>query len=197
MNKRLFSLAAMVIISFYSCSSDDENQSSEENFETYVFIPDTNFKAALVENASINTNEDEEISESEAAAFDGNLVINGRNIEVLTGIEAFENIQVLSAFNNAITEVDLSSNLALTQVLLEHNQLITLDVSMLPLLEDLKVHTNDLQSLNVANGNNENFTRMEAHNNEDLYCIVIDEDFEPTSSWNKDLATNYSFYTCL
>ena len=49
----------------------------------------------------------------------------------------------------------------------------------------------------VANGNNENFTRMEAHNNEDLYCIVIDEDFEPTSSWNKDLATNYSFYTCL
>lgn len=197
MNKRLFSLAAMVIICFYSCSSDDENQSSEENFETYVFIPDANFKEALVENTAINTNEDEEISESEAAAFDGNLTINGRNIEVLTGIEAFENIQVLSAFNNAITEVDLSSNLALTQVLLEHNQLTTLDVSMLPLLEDLKVHTNDLQSLNVANGNNENFTRMEAHNNEDLYCIVIDEDFEPTSSWNKDLATNYSFYTCL
>jgi len=197
MNKRLFSLAAMVILSFYSCSSDDENQSSEENLETYVFIPDANFKAALVENTAINTNEDEEISESEAAAFDGNLAINGRNIEVLTGIEAFENIQVLSAFNNAITEVDLSSNLALTQVLLEHNQLTTLDVSMLSLLEDLKVHTNDLQSLNVANGNNENFTRMEAHNNEDLYCIVIDEDFEPTSSWNKDLATNYSFYTCL
>ena len=67
---------------------------------------------------------------------------------------------------------------------------------MLPELEDLKVHTNELLSLNVANANNASFTRMEAQGNFSLACIVIDEDFTPTDGWNKDLETYYSSIPC-
>ena len=195
MKKTVIALSTLALVSFYSCSSDDES-SSENMSETYVSIPDVNFKASLLGDSSINTNEDEEISYAEAEAFGGNLVISNQTIEDLTGIEAFENIVVLTAFNNDISTIDLSYNTKLRQILLENNSIENLDVSMLPELEDLKVHTNDLLSLNVANGNNANFTRMEAQGNLSLACIVIDEDFTPADGWNKDLETYYSTTPC-
>jgi YVTN family beta-propeller protein len=54
-----------------------------------VFIPDANFKAALVANASINSNSDNEIQVTEAEDYLGTLNINGLSIVNLTGIEAF------------------------------------------------------------------------------------------------------------
>lgn len=196
MKKTVLALSTLALVSFYACSSDDDSNSSEDIVEVYVNIPDANFKSALLENTSINTNEDEEISFAEAEAFEGNLAINSLSIEDLTGIEAFENIEVLTAFNNSISTIDLSSNTKLRQVLLESNSIENLDVSMLPELEDLKVHTNELLSLNVANANNASFTRMEAQGNFSLACIVIDEDFTPTDGWNKDLETYYSITPC-
>ncbi len=195
MKKTVLALSTLALVSFYACSSDDDS-SSEDIVETYVNIPDANFKSALLENTSINTNEDEEISYAEAEAFEGNLLISNQGIEDLTGIEAFKNIEVLTAFNNSISTIDLSSNTKLKQVLLESNSIENLDISMLPALEDLKVHTNDLLSLNVANANNASFTRMEAQGNLGLACIVIDEDFTPTDAWNKDLETYYSITPC-
>lgn len=196
MKKTVLVLSTLALVSFYACSSDDDSNSSEDIVEVYVNIPDANFKSALLENTSINTNEDEEISYAEAEAFEGNLLISNQGIEDLTGIEAFKNIEVLTAFNNSISTIDLSSNTKLKQVLLESNSIENLDISMLPALEDLKVHTNDLLSLNVANANNASFTRMEAQGNFSLACIVIDEDFTPTDGWNKDLETYYSITPC-
>lgn len=196
MKKTVLVLSTLALVSFYACSSDDDSNSSEDIVEVYVNIPDANFKSALLNNSSINTNEDEEISYAEAEAFEGNLLISNQGIEDLTGIEAFKNIEVLTAFNNSISTIDLSSNTKLRQVLLESNSIENLDVSMLPELEDLKVHTNELLSLNVANANNASFTRMEAQGNFSLACIVIDEDFTPTDGWNKDLETYYSITPC-
>ena len=45
-----------------------------------VTIPDANFKAALVANASINTNMDTEIQISEAAAFTGGINVSNSGI---------------------------------------------------------------------------------------------------------------------
>jgi hypothetical protein len=196
MKKKVLALSTLALVSFYACSSDDDSNSSEDIVEVYVNIPDANFKAALLNNSSINTNEDEEISYTEAEAFEGNLLISNQGIKDLTGIEALENIEVLTAFNNSISMIDLSSNTKLRQVLLESNSIENLDVSMLPELEDLQVHTNELLSLNVANANNASFTRMEAQGNFSLACIVIDEDFTPTDGWNKDLETYYSSIPC-
>jgi hypothetical protein len=54
-----------------------------------VFIPDANFKAALVGNSSINTNGDDEIQVSEAEAYDGTIDVDDQGIADMTGLEAF------------------------------------------------------------------------------------------------------------
>lgn len=81
-----------------------------------VTIPDVNFKAYLVANASINTNMDTEIQVSEATAYTG--AINSDNLAIFdfTGISAFVNLTFLGCGQNSMTSLDLSSNIALTFV---------------------------------------------------------------------------------
>ena len=66
-----------------------------------VNIPDANFKAALVNNSSINTNMDTEIQISEASAFNGTIDCSYMNISNLTGIEAFVSLTNLLCYTNA------------------------------------------------------------------------------------------------
>ncbi|MEP5602970.1 MAG: hypothetical protein ABJL44_18305, partial [Algibacter sp.] len=79
----------------------------------YVNIPDANFKNYLINNTAINTNNDTEISCSEAAAFTGTMYVSSKDIADLTGIEAFVNITGLECSNNALTSLDISANTAL------------------------------------------------------------------------------------
>jgi hypothetical protein len=195
MKKNLRSVALIAFAALASCSSDDDaNTNADESL--YVKFNDVSFKQALVDNPAVNTNYDEEISFQEAKLFTEILSLENLGIEDLTGIEAFINIKNLSAFNNQLTQVDLSKNTKLKQILLENNKLVALDISMLPEVEDLKVHTNNLNSLNVANGNNFFFSRMQAQDNANLNCIQIDQDFNPGSNWLSDMQTNYSYTDC-
>ncbi len=54
-----------------------------------VNIPDANFKQFLVNNTSINTNGDQEISVAEAEAYTGEITILYSPVSDLTGINAF------------------------------------------------------------------------------------------------------------
>ncbi len=195
MKKNLRSVALIAFAALASCSSDDDaNKNADESL--YVNFNDVSFKQALVDNPAVNTNNDEEISFQEAKLFTERLSVENLGIEDLTGIEAFINIKNLSAFNNQLTQVELSKNTKLKQILLENNKLVALDISMLPGVEDLKIHTNNLNSLNVANGNNFFFSRMQAQGNANLNCIQIDQDFNPGSNWLSDMQTNYSYTDC-
>lgn len=60
-----------------------------------VNIPDANFKAALIANANINTNNDTEIQLTEATAYTGSISLYNKNIADLTGIEAFTGITLI------------------------------------------------------------------------------------------------------
>lgn len=144
-----------------------------------VNIPDANFKAYLVGDSAINTNSDSEISVAEAQAFSGELLINGLSISDLTGIEAFVNITRLDCYNNNLTSLDVSNNLALTRLHCAANQIETLDISANTLITDIQCHNNGvLYQLNIANGNNSNFSYMKAYDNS-LSCIQIDTGFTP------------------
>ena len=79
-----------------------------------VTIPDANFKAALVGNASINTNMDAEIQVSEASVFNGAINVSQLYITDLTGIEAFVLLDSLDCSLNKIAGLDVSANIALT-----------------------------------------------------------------------------------
>ncbi|WP_225035033.1 T9SS type A sorting domain-containing protein [Winogradskyella sp. SM1960] len=178
-----------------------------------VSIPDANFKAALVANTAINTDNDTEISCVEATAFTGTISVSGQGISDLTGLESFVNLTELIANDNQLTtidvsnnivletlyvslnnltSIDVSSNTALEQLSLFSNSLTSIDISDNALLTFLGVAQNNLTSLNTANGNNSNFTYFEATGNSNLTCIQIDAGFTPPAAWQKDAATSYS-----
>lgn len=144
-----------------------------------INIPDANFKAYLVGDPAINTNGDSEISVAEAQAFSGELLINGLSISDLTGIEEFINITRLDCYNNNLTSLDVSNNLALTRLHCAANQIETLDISANTSITDIQCHNNGvLYELNIANGNNSNFAWMKAYGNS-LSCIQKDAGFTP------------------
>ena len=115
-----------------------------------VNIPDTIFKAALVNNASINTNMDTEIQISEASAFNGTIDCSYMNISNLTGIEAFVSLTNLLCYTNALTSLDVSSCTALTYLVCSGNQLTSLDASGCTALTYLSCNGNQLTSLDVS-----------------------------------------------
>ena len=125
-----------------------------------VNIPDSDFKYILVNYESffdytIDTNFDDEIQYSEAAAMTGTLIVgdpwvfNG-NIQDLTGIEAFANITGLICMPNQLTTLDLSQNTALKVLNCAHNQLVSLNISQCNALEELKCSHNQLTALDVS-----------------------------------------------
>ncbi|PQJ19205.1 T9SS type A sorting domain-containing protein [Nonlabens tegetincola] len=164
-----------------------------------VNIPDANFKNYLVNSAAINTDGNSEISVAEATAFTGAILVNGLSISDLTGIEAFVNINRLDCYNNNLTTIDVSNNLALTRLHCSNNQITTLDISVNTLINDIQCHNNGvLDQLNIANGNNSNFTYMKAYGNS-LSCIQIDPNFTPpndvgnfSQGWTKGTTAIYS-----
>ena len=120
-------------------------------FGQNVYIPDANFKAYLVGNPEINTNGDSEIQISEASSYGG--AINCEHnvlISDLTGIEAFTSLTVLNCYDNALTSLDLSKNIALKKLNCNTNKLISINVSKNTELIELVVMFNDLKSLDVS-----------------------------------------------
>lgn len=169
------------------------------SIQAQINIPDANFKAYLVGDPAINTNGDSEISQAEAQAFSGELLINGLSISDLTGIEEFINITRLDCYNNNLTSLDVSNNTNLTRLHCADNQITQLDVSNIPSLNQVHCQNNQLVELNLANGNNDNFIYMKSYNNPNLTCIQKDAGFTPPADagiynqgWTKGSSAIYS-----
>ena len=98
------------------------------SFAQNINIPDANFKAYLVGNTAINTNNDTEIQVSEATVFNDEINCSNLGITDLTGIEFFTSLKWLFCSNNALTTLDVSSNSALLQLNCNDNNLSTLNI---------------------------------------------------------------------
>lgn len=139
-----------------------------------VNIPDANFKAALLnhELSTIDINGDGEIQVSEAESFSSYIIVNNREIQDLTGIEAFVNIDGLvcqdnlltsldvtqntklvwiECWDNQISAIDLSQNLELGAIMISRNLITELDVSVNVELTEIWADDNLITSLDVAN----------------------------------------------
>ena len=183
-------------------------------FGQNVNIPDANFKAYLVGNTAINTNGDNQIQVSEAAAFTDTIDCSNMNISNLTGIEAFTALTKLYCYTNQLTSLDVSQNTALiglecginqissldvsgaTALIFlsfEDNQLECLDISNNINLEELHCNDNLLEQLNTRNGNWQNMY-VEALNN-NLSCVEVDNLGYATANWVSDFDSFVSFST--
>lgn len=127
-------------------------------------IPDTAFKAALVNNAAINTNADTEIQINEALDYSGTIVVPSLGIASLIGIEAFKNITLLEASNNQIATVDLSNNNLIADVDLSNNQLATIMLPSNGVVTQLNLNTNALASIDLMT--NLSITDLDLGNNQ-------------------------------
>jgi Leucine-rich repeat (LRR) protein len=113
-----------------------------------VTIPDANFKAALVNNSSINTNMDAEIQVSEASVFNGAINVSGLGISDLTGIEAFVLLDSLDCSLNQIASLNVSANTALTYL----NCSGDIDYIFPTLIDSLDVSANSLLTTLICCG---------------------------------------------
>ena len=99
-----FLSVCMVVLLLSGCSNDSK---------VMVEIPDANFKAYLLEN--FDKNKDGNISLSEAKAVK-EINCSGKNIELLDGIEKFENIESLDCSNNKLDELEIRYNRKLNKL---------------------------------------------------------------------------------
>jgi hypothetical protein len=114
-----------------------------------VYIPDANFKAALVANTAINTNLDSEIQCLEAIAVT-TMDVSNESISDLTGIEYFTDLNTVNCSSNLLTNLDLTSNVALTNLSAANNQITTLDLTANTNLLSAFLTDNLLSSLNLS-----------------------------------------------
>jgi len=136
--KVLLSMLTVVLIS--QCEKDEPN--------LVVTIPDNNFLNALID-LGVDANGDGIISRDEAEEI-SSLGVDDRNIAVLTGIEAFVNLEHLDCSSNQLSRLDVSHNTALTELLCAGNKLTSLDVSSNTALTRLSLWINQLTSIDVS-----------------------------------------------
>ncbi|NQY67581.1 MAG: T9SS type A sorting domain-containing protein [Flavobacteriales bacterium] len=125
--------------------------SSSILFSQNVNIPDVVFKNYLVNNNSLNTDQNSEISYSEAAVYTGGIYLASAGVSDLSGIEAFTNITTLSLKSNQVSSLNLSANTELTWLGCSDNLLTSLDLSQNTKLIRLSSDTNMLTSLDLSN----------------------------------------------
>jgi len=119
---------------------------------------------------------------------------------LLTSLNLSNSIYLESLFcqNNQLTILNIDGSSNFKHILLFNNLIATLDLSSNSQLELVLIYSNNLASLNLKNGNNLNITSLSAGNNDNLYCIDVDDDDAanngefPYSGWNVDSQVVYS-----
>ncbi|WP_297814878.1 T9SS type A sorting domain-containing protein [uncultured Polaribacter sp.] len=125
---------------------------SMTTFAQTTSIPDENFEGALI-NLGIDMDGvlNGQITTADAANVTGTLDLDDLEINDLTGIEAFVNIDRLNCEGNLISTVDLSSNTSLEIIRLHDNlNLVSINISNLLTLEELYLQNTSLTVLDAS-----------------------------------------------
>lgn len=133
--------------------------------EEYTYVTDTVFEQLLFD-LSYDDMIDNHILISNIDSITY-LNIEGRpnqRIKTLDGIEAFKNLQVLSCSGNSIEQLDLSQNIALTELYCYDNKITDLNISKNIKLEILFCGSNELDGIDVRN--NVNLKDLHCYNNQ-------------------------------
>lgn len=181
-----------------------------------VNIPDINFKNKLLSAASTNIvakdidgnsividiNSDSEIQNSEALLV-YELNINNSNISDLTGIEAFENLQLLNCNYNELTILNVTDLSNLNSLECRFNNITTLNVSGLINLTYLNCGANNLNELDVStlvnlvtfNGSGNEFNTIDLSSNISLETLICTDGNLTTLNLNSNVnLTSFSCY---
>ncbi|WP_179005828.1 T9SS type A sorting domain-containing protein [Winogradskyella forsetii] len=181
---------------------------SNESISSLVGIED--FSALEILDCSTNSIESLDLSNNtELIQID----VTNNNLTTLD-LSTNTAFTTLYCASNMIEHLDLSTNLALTTINCSNNNLTNLDVSTISLLSNFDCSFNQIESLNLVsntalvsvlcndnnlfalninNGNNTTITTFNATNNNNLFCIQVDDETYPDiAGWQKDLGASYN-----
>lgn len=114
--------------------------------------------------------------------IDGTLDVSG-NID----------LRWLECSNNSIDILNINNCPGLERLFLTNNQITSLDISACPLLYWISVCSNNLQCLNLQNGNNVNFYMSPClWTNPGLTCVQVDDPVYSTNNWATPFGVSYS-----
>lgn len=122
-----------------------------------VKIPDVSLKQKLLTHSpKIDTNNDGEISIQEASAIVNTLDISDANIDDITGLEAFINVEEIQMYynNGSVKSISFENNAALKRLYLEGSNLEQIDISKNKALEILNCNENNLSILDIEHNSN-------------------------------------------
>jgi Leucine-rich repeat (LRR) protein len=173
---------------------DNQTSFNETDCTIYISVPDATFETALAAYDDISN--DGQVP-FETIYFVTTLEVDNLGIADLTGIEAFTSLTYLDCGNNALTSVDLTSNLNLETLYIDNNALTTLDLSQNTALIALNCDNNSFSSLDFTN--NINLEYLSADDNSLLTslditgCTLIEELIIDDNNLSAiDLSTNLS-----
>ncbi|MFP2997978.1 hypothetical protein ABN763_18850, partial [Spongiivirga sp. MCCC 1A20706] len=121
-----------------------------------TLIPDVNFEQALI-TRGVDTDGviNGQIFTADALATSGALDLIGFNINNLTGIEAFENLEVLIAIGNPLAgSLDFTNLTAIQQIFINGSGLEFLNVSGLSNLEFLNIAATGIKDIDLSTNSN-------------------------------------------
>ena len=124
-------------------------KSASKIMAAMTYVPDDNFEQALI-NLGYDSGE---LNDSVPTANISNLtklIVNGKNISDLTGIEDFSALRTLNCDQNQLKSINISNNTGLLTLYCSENQLSSIDLSKNKALLDLSCYNNQLTSLDVS-----------------------------------------------
>ena len=148
-------------------------------------FPDENFRAYILK--KIDKDGDGYLSETEIAETTS-ITCADRSISSLKGIEYFVNVQLIDCSGYNLTQLDVSKNTALEDLLCSENNLTQLDVSENTALEVLYCSENNLTQLDVSKNtalehlycSENNLTQLDVSKNIYLRILSCDRNVQVT-----------------
>ena len=117
---------------------------------TYVAIPDQNFEQKLIDLGYDDVPDGQVLMETISNIEELN--ISNADISDLTGLESFTSLKDLNVSSNMLSSLDVSSNLNLERLSLNHNEQITaLDVTQNTNLYFLQSYWTNIENIDLTN----------------------------------------------
>ncbi len=173
------------------------------SFGQSTIIPDPNFEQALIDANIDSDGFNGSILNADALQIIGDLDVSNKNINDLTGIEAFVNISTLNCSNNNLTTLDLAVNTELIAISAASNNLTDINLTNIQALNVLDVSDNQLDSLDFSSHpdlwwlscNTNNLTYLNILNNTNLGYLQCGEN-QLTGNLDISNLSNLEFFVC-
>ncbi len=103
-------------------------------------------------------------------------------------------LATLNVSNNSLTSIEVSGNAMLNVLNVSSNQIESLNLTSNTTITSVLCQDNNLFALNINNGNNAVITVFDATNNNNLFCINVDNVAlaNAAADWQRDAIATYS-----